>query len=417
MDKRKTLPADGRAWQQLEQEMDDMAAGDVAWRDGRTPLYVFFADDETYEVGRKAYMKFFTQNALGGKRAFFSLKQMEEEIVDIALSLFRAPTGARGNLTTGGSESIFMACKTARDRARGADKVRAAANIVVPYSAHPAFNKAGEVMDFEVRRVALAGDCRGDVAAMAEAIDEGTFMLAGSAPCFPHGVIDPIDELGALAEKQGLWLHVDACVGGYVAPFVRLNGRPLPAFDFTVAGVRSLSADLHKFGFTPKPASTVFYLSGDDYAYQAFQFDDWPNGAFMTQTLAGTRAGGAVAGAWAVLHHLGVAGYRRIAAELMAMCDEYMDGIEAIDGLALIARPDLTILNFGANQVDIFKIAEGMERRGWLAGLTQRPKGLHLMLSLLHAPVREEYLSDLAEAVGEACAAGGEAASDLKAVY
>src|SRR5690606_5509139 len=180
---------------------------------------------------------------------FFSLKQMEDEIVEMALDLFQAPDGAAGSMTSGGSESIFLAVKACRDFHRHARGGRGQVNMVIPQSAHPAFNKAGEALDIEVRRVPLAADLRADVGAMEAQIDNHTILLVGSAPCFPHGVIDPIAALGALAVKRDLWLHVDACVGGYLIPFVRKLGRDVPQFDFSVPGVRSISADLHKFGF------------------------------------------------------------------------------------------------------------------------------------------------------------------------
>ena len=207
----------------------------------------------------------------------------------------------------------------------------------------------------------------------------------------------------------------DSCVGGWIAPWFRANGRPVPDFDFALPGVRSISADLHKFGFCPKPASTVFYRDAGDLARATFKADAWPNGRFETATLAGTRPGGAVAAAWAVLNHLGEAGYRRIAARLAAMTDAYVDGIEAL-GMRTIARPDLTILNFTADDADIFRVAELMQDRGWLPGLTRAPKGLHLMMSLLHEGAREDYLRDLGTAL-QAVRGGAAGAARIEATY
>ena len=212
---------------------------------------------------------------------------------------------------------------------------------------------------------------------------------------------------------------MDACVGGYVLPFARANGVTLPVCDMSLAGVRSLSADLHKFGFCPKPASTVFFRDPEDMARNAFDLDVWANGRFVTQTLVGTRPGGGVAGAWAVMNHLGHAGYRAIAADLISNAQAYADGIRAIPGLKLHAEPDLTIISFGSDDVDIFSVAEGMAVKGWLPGLTQQPKGMHLMLSMLHAPARPAWLSDLAgvmETVRDSRDAKA-APSELKASY
>ena len=296
---RKAFPKTGTEWQALDAEMTAMSGADIDWRQGKAPLYVFHGSDAAYEVGFQAFMKYFSENALGGRRAFFGLKRMEDEVVEMGLDLFRAPEGAVGNMTTGGSESIFIAVKACRDWARTQPHLKAPYNIVAPYTAHAAFNKSGDVMDIEVRRLPAGGDRRADVAAMAAAADDGTIMLVGSAPCFPHGVIDPITALSDLALEQDIWLHVDACVGGYVAPFFQRIGREIPDFDMALPGVRSFSADLHKFGFCPKPASTLFYAREEDRERGLFHFDEWPNGQFSTATLSGTRAGGAVAAAWA----------------------------------------------------------------------------------------------------------------------
>lgn len=411
------FPERGKAWQDLAGLMDEAAEADIDWRHGRTPLYVFYASEDVHEIGQRAYNKFFTENALGAKRAFASLKKMEEEVVGMALDLFHGPQEAAGHMTSGGSESIFLAVKAARDRYR--DRHGAAGgplNMVVPYSAHPAFNKAGETMDLEVRRIPLADDLRADVDAMAEAVDERTMLLVGSAPCFPHGVIDPVERLAVVARDRDVWLHVDACVGGYLAPFVRMLDYPIRAFDFEVPGVRSLSADLHKFGFCPKPASTLFFRTQEDFERSVFAFEDWPNGRFSTATLVGTRPGGGVAASWAVLNYLGTEGYKRIAAELMRMTQAYVTGIEAIDGLRMWTRPDLTIINFGSDEVDVFSVADRMAKRGWLPGLTQAPRGMHAMLSMLHDPVRDTYLEDLASAVAEVRETG-ETSAAVKAAY
>lgn len=407
---RNRLPATGREWAQLDRELTEMARGDADWRHGRTPLYVFYANDAVARIARNAYLKFFSENALGGKRAFHSIKRMEDEIIDMALDLLQAPDGACGAMTTGGSESIFLAVKACRDWSRANRTGLTRPNLVVPYSAHPAFNKAGAAMDIEIRRQPVGPDLRADVAALAAAIDDQTIMLVGSAPCFPHGVIDPIAELGQLAGARGLWLHVDACVGGYFAPFARMLGYPIPDFDFAVPGVTSISADLHKFGYAAKPASTVFYRDPDRFQHQLFDFDQWPNGRFVTATLAGTRPGGAIAAAWAVMNYLGRQGYLEVAERCLKMVRGYIDGIDAIEGLQVWGKPDLSIISFGSDVLDIYAVAERMQSRGWLPGLVRAPRAMHLMLSLLHEPVQAEYLEHLRTAVAEVRAglAGGE---------
>jgi sphinganine-1-phosphate aldolase len=399
---RASFPDGGRTWDDLKEAMIGKSRDDIDWQRGRAPNFVFFNNQETYEIGRRAYFQFFTENALGGSRAFLGIGEMEKQVLDYGLDLFLAPQGADGAFTNGGSESIFLAVKAARDFHRSTRSTTSARlNLVMPDTAHAAFDKAAAVMDLDIRRAPLTADKRVDVEAMSKLIDGNTMLLVGSAPCYPHGVVDPIGAISELAVSSNIWLHVDACVGGWIAPFFQRIGRPTPYFDFRFAGVRSISADLHKFGFCPKPASTVFYRNAADKERALFVADAWPGGVYRTATLAGTRPAGGVAAAWAVLNHLGSAGYERAAMELATMVDAYVADITAIEGLEFWAQPDLSIINFGSSTYDINAVAEGMASRGWLPGLTRRPKGLHLMMSLFHAPVREEYVNDLRQAVAK----------------
>jgi len=399
---------DGWSRTAVMEALEAMRDGDVDWRGGRAPLYVFSATEEVADIGKAAFNAYFSENALGARRAFPSLLRMEQEVVAMGLDLYHAPEGAAGNMTSGGTESIVMAVKACRDWARaqrGAPRFRG--NLVLPASAHPAFDKAAALMDLEVRRVPLAPGYLADPAAMAAAIDGDTMMMVGSVPCFSFGTIDPIAALSTIAAARGIWLHVDACVGGWMAPFVAENGRPIPAFDFALPGVCSISADLHKFGFTPKPASTIFYRSSALQAHQEFIFDTWPSGRFATQTMVGTRAGGAVAAAWAVLRFLGRAGYRRIAEDLMAMRDAYVAGLEAIPGMTVRGTPDLANIAFGCDDIDMAEVATAMAERGWLPGQVKTPPSLHLMLSLHHRDARDRYIADVTESVAAVRAAKG----------
>ena len=240
---RQRLPDAGTPWTDLATRMKDMASGDVDWRHGRAAVYVFDPGPDVLAVQREAYTMFMAENGLG-PRAFPSLAAMERAVVDFGLGLLNAPDDADGTMTSGGSESILLAVKTARDyaAAHGMDVTRG--EIVAPFSAHPAFDKAAHLMGLKLVRVPLGADLLPDLAAMNAAIGPRTFMMVGSAPCFPYGLIEPIAALGRIAQTHGLWLHVDSCVGGYFAPFAAMNGEDVPPFDFRVAGVMSMSADL-----------------------------------------------------------------------------------------------------------------------------------------------------------------------------
>lgn len=408
---RRALPETGAAWPAIEAEMDAYAGGDVRWREGKTAVYVFNAGPEVEAVQKAAYVRFMSENGLG-PLAFPSLKRMEQEVVGFGLDLLHGPDEAVGTITSGGTDSITMAMKAARDYARKENGVLGPLNIVLPRSAHPAFDKAAAVMEIEVRRTPLKGFLA-DPEAMAAAADGSTVMIVGSAPCFPYGLIDPIEALSDLAQARGLWLHVDACVGGYIAPFVRMNGADIPPFDFELPGVWSMSADLHKYGYCAKGASTVFFRSAELQRFMGFDFKDWPGGRMFTPTLAGTRPGGAISAAWAVMNFLGVAGYR-VKQGLVTQTRERIErGVEAL-GFSVIGRPQLGLVAFARPDVDGLAVWAKLRERGWFTSLTTEPAGLHLMLSPFHAEVADVYLADLAWALeevgtGAARGVGGEA--------
>lgn len=412
------LPQHGRASDEIANELVQRKSKDADWQHGRVPLFVFRGDPSAYEVGRAAFNEYFTENALGAARAFPSVKAMEQEVIGMVLDLFHAPVGAAGFMSTGGSESIVLAVLACRNHARALRKdPMHRGNIVAAHSVHPAFDKAARMMDLEVRRVAVNEAFRADVVAIESAIDDDTIMIVGSAPCFPFGTFDPIDALSELAQRRSVWLHVDACVGGFLAPFARSIGREIPAFDFSLPGVHSISADLHKYGYCPKPASTVLYRSADLAAYQPFDFDQWPNGKFVTPTIVGTRPAGAVAGAWATMNYLGQDGYERLAKALLDSIDHYKQSINAIEGLAVLGDPELSIVAFGASTIDIFAVADAMHQRQWQPGLLQQPKAIHRMMSMLHVDSMDQYLADLRTVMKTVGDRGSGSASQSSASY
>ena len=391
------LPATGTDWPTLKARMAEYVTGDVAWRDGKTAVYVFNAGPEVERVQKEAYTAFMSENGLG-PAAFPSLARMEAEVVGFGLSLLHGPQDAVGTITSGGTDSITMALKAARDFARKEKGVVGPLNIVLPRSAHPAFDKAAAVMEIEVRRTPLNAYLA-DPEAMAAVCDAATVMIVGSAPCFPYGLIDPIAALSDLAIARDLWLHVDACVGGYIAPFVRMNGEDIPPFDFELPGVRSMSADLHKYGYCAKGASTVLFRTAALRKFMIFDFRDWPGGRMVTPTLAGTRPGGAISAAWAVMNFLGVAGYREKQGLVTATRAKIAAGAEAL-GFTVLGQPKLGILAFTHPDVDCQAVWGKLRERGWFTSLTTEPKSLHLM-SPFHAEVADTYLTDLAWALGE----------------
>ena len=395
------FPESGLAPADLFHEMEAARASDVDWRRGRVALYVHYAGDDVLEVAKEAYARFFSENGLGLK-AFPSLRKFEDEVIGWTSDLLGASSDATGVMTSGGTESIFLAMKTARDWARVERPQVKTPEIVLPISAHPAFDKAAHYLCMNVRRIAVGADFRADTAAMTAAVGPNTIVLVGSAPSFPYGVIDDIPALARLATANGLWLHVDACVGGFLSPFVRRLGYPLPPYDFSIDGVRSISADLHKYGFAAKGASILLLSTRSLRSHLTFEFDNWPRGKYSAATFAGSRPGGAIAAAWAVMRYLGIEGYMRLARSIMEARDRLVLEIARIPGLYVVGAPDLSIVAIAARDLDIYAVAEKMEERGWFISTMSNPPGIHLgMLTLAHVKHLDEYLRDLIESANE----------------
>lgn len=397
------LPRTGRSWSEIKSSLVEAKSKDYGWREGRLPLYVYYNDEELLRVSKEAYNLYFSENALG-RRAFPSLVQLEDDVVSMALSLFRAPSTASGTFTSGGTESQFLAVKAARNKAKADSPKLRSPNIVVPRTCHPSIDKAAHYLGLEVVRVPVTKDFRADVAAISKAINGETIMLVASAPGYTHGVFDPIDRLAALAEEKKIWLHVDACLGGFLAPFARLEGYPIPDFDFSLPGVASLSADIHKYGFSAKGASVLLLRDAQLRRYQRFEFRDWPRGVYATDTFLGSRAGGAAASAWAVMNYLGEEGYRRIARRIMDTKEQLAAGINALPGLEVIQPSELCMLLYRSYDadLDINAVAEGMVKRGWFVGRSIEPEAIHFAINPVHSPILDGYLRDLRKAVQDA---------------
>jgi glutamate/tyrosine decarboxylase-like PLP-dependent enzyme len=311
-------------------------------------------------------------------------------------SLLGGDSSVCGNMTTGGTESLLMAVKTARDWARKHRPEITSPEIVLPVTAHPAFDKAGSYFDVKMVHVPVRGDFRADTEAMREAITDDTIMLVSSAPSYPHGVVDPIEELGAIAQEYGLLFHTDSCVGGFMLPFIRDLGYDVPPFDFSVPGVTSMSADLHKFGYAAKPASVVLYRTPDLRREQMFVAINWPGGIYPSPTMTGTRAGGPIAAAWALMNYLGEEGYRDIARTVMETTLYLQTGINAIPGLNVLSDPEMSVFAIGSETLDVYQLADELELRGWHLDRQHFPACLHMTVNYMHAAFREEFLNDLA---------------------
>ncbi|RMF19881.1 MAG: aspartate aminotransferase family protein [Bacteroidetes bacterium] len=380
----------------LLEHLDALKSSDTDWKRGRNFAYVYFAGEEVHGLVQQAFLRFFAENALN-PTAFESLRRMEMEVVAMCADLFHGDAETCGNLTGGGTESILMAVHTAREwfRRRGG---RGRPQVVLPASAHPAFHKACHYFGLEARVVPLREDFRADTEAMIRALDEHTALVVLSAPSYPHGVVDPIPPVAAAARERGIPCHVDACIGGFLLPFLRGLGRPVPPFDFAVPGVTSLSADLHKYGYAAKGASLLLYRDPEMRKAQFYVYADWPGGIYASPALSGTRPGGAIAAAYAVLRFLGREGYTRLAETIWHTTRRLQEGLQALPGLRVLSDPDMSLFALASEGFDIYRFGDELGLRGWLIDRQQLPPSLHFSVTPAHVAVVDAFLEDAAQA-------------------
>jgi len=394
------LPKRGVPREELFARMRERKSGDADWRAGRTWSLIYPAGPEVDAILHEANELYLFENALNPFR-FPSLRQMETEVVAMTAGLLRAPEGADGAMTSGGTESILMAVKAARARAR-AERGVTQPELLAPHSAHPAFGKAAAYLGLELVQIPLGDDYRADVGAASRLVNENTALIVGSAPSYPFGVVDPIPELAALAAERGISFHTDACLGGFLLPFYERLGADVSAFDFRVPGVTTISADVHKYGYCTKGASVIVHREAEHLRkYQLFVYRDWPGGLYGSFAMAGARPAAPIAAAWAIMNHLGEEGYVRLTRSVRETTHRLREGIASIPELCVWGDPEMSVMAFGSEQIDIMAVGEVMDGRGWCLDRQNGPDALHLMVSPAHAGVAESFLEDLRAAVRE----------------
>jgi glutamate/tyrosine decarboxylase-like PLP-dependent enzyme len=391
------------------------AAEEDEWRGGQASGAVYHGDVDHIEFLNRVYSLQSQSNPLH-LDLWPSGMKFEAEVVSMTAAMLGADETDDeivGTVTSGGTESIIMAMKAYRDRA-GVSRPE----MVVPDSAHVAFDKAAHLLGFRQIRVPVGADGRADVGAMADAVSRRTVVVAGSAPGFPHGVIDPIPELAAMARERGAGFHTDACLGGFVIPWAERLGYDVPVIDFRNPGVTSMSADTHKYGYAPKGTSVVLYRGRELRHHQFHIATDWPGGLYYSPALAGSRPGALVAGAWAAMLSMGEAGYLRATRSILETAVMVRKGIEAIPDLRIIGDP-LWVIAFTSNTLDIFEVMAQMGGRGWSLNGLHRPAAVHIALTLRHTQegVAERFTSDLEASVATARATGGEAHTGSAPMY
>ncbi|KAK5105671.1 hypothetical protein LTR62_002496 [Meristemomyces frigidus] len=415
-----TLPEQGWSVEDVRGELDGISGMEhTSWETGRVSGAVYHGGAELAGLQEKAFGLFGVSNPIHPD-VFPGVRKMEAEVVAMVGGLFNAPAGGAGVSTSGGTESILMACLAARQKALAERGVREP-EMVVPETGHAAFRKAGEYFGIKVHLVACpAPSYRVHIPSVARLINSNTVLLVGSAPNFPHGIIDDIPALSRLALKGGkvagakgaINLHVDCCLGSFLMPFLARTGFPCPEFDFRVPGVTSISVDTHKYGFAPKGNSVVVYRTKDLRRYQYYVCPDWSGGVYASPGIAGSRPGALIAGCWASLMRMGADGYGDTCLKIVSARQRIEDAVREHEGLrhslAVVGKPLVSVLAFHArpaaspeNRVDIYDVADGMSRRGWHLNALQDPAAMHVAVTLPIVAAVEDLVRDLELVVGE----------------
>ena len=410
------LPQTGMSKDDIIEVLEAYRGGDARWQDGRTFGMVYDAGPEAHAVMEAVATMFLHDNALN-TNAFPSLAKIQSQVVGITAELLHGDDAA-GFMTSGGTESILCAVKAARERAKDERGVTAP-EMVLPSSAHAAFHKAAHYFGVQVHKVPVRDDWRADVDAMAALVGPNTVLVVGSAPQYPQGVVDPIPDLAALASEVGASFHTDACMGGFLLPFLERLGEDVPPWDFRVEGVTTISADLHKLGYAPKGASVLLHRTKALRRYQTFVFDDWLGGFYASPGMQGTRAGLPMATAWATLHHLGLEGYLRLTKATLDTRVRMVEGVRAIPGLSVLGEPQAQCVAISTaagyeDLPDVFAVGDALLARGWHLDRQKPPDSLHATVSAGNAPVIEDFLGDAGRQVAEV---GGTRLADRSTSY
>ncbi len=399
------IPKKGLPRDEVLGRLQAYKSGDMDWQAGKVWCYVYNPGDETSQVVREAYQMFLTENGLD-PTVFPSMLKLETDIVRMVANLLRGDEDVVGHVTSGGTESIILAVKTARDKARAEKPEITQPEMVLPITAHASFHKAAHYLG--IKPVVTPTDpetFRLDVNAMRQAITSNTILLVASAPNYSQGVVDPIMEVGELAQEKGLLLHVDGCVGGIHLAYMRKLGYSVPEYDFTVPGVTSISADLHKYGYAAKGASVILYRNKDLRRFQIFACTDTTAYTLINPTVLSTKGGGPLAGSWAILHYLGDEGYQRIVEAVQAATARLIEGINAIPGLRVLGQPTMCMFSFTSLEVNLFQLADAMDKRGWYIqgqfATPYTPRSLHVSVNYGTIPNVDAMLADLSACVEE----------------
>ncbi len=400
MGKKTTIPEHGIPKAELIEEIKNLKEQDVNWHGGNAFGYVYHTEDEHKKFTNEVYSLYASTNALN-PMAFPSLKKYEAEVVAMTADMLGGTEETVGSMTSGGTESILLAIKTYRDKAQSGLFKTKSPEMIMPRTAHPAFEKAAHYFGVKSVRISLNEDHTPNMEELKDAINKNTILLVGSACEYPRGMIDPIQEMAEIALDKKIGLHVDSCLGGFMLPWLKKLGYDIPPCDLSVEGVTSISADAHKYGYTAKGSSVLMFKDSSYQKAQYFAFADWPGGTYASPSLGGTRPGGIIAASWAAMRAMGQDGYLKYAKITMETTEKLMKAVTDLPELFICGRPDMTVFSFGAHELNPYIISDAMESRGWVMDKMREPRSLHLIVNPHQAAVTEQFAEDLKSIVEE----------------
>lgn len=371
------------------------------WKNGFVSGAVYHGNQDHLEFLNKIYALTSQSNPLHSD-LWPSASKFEAEIVQMTsnmLSSEKTDDNICGTVTSGGTESILLAMKTYRDFARKKKKIKNP-ELIVPVTAHAAFDKACDYFNIKIRHIPVNEYFQADTNAIKKAVTKNTIAIAGSAPSFPHGTIDPIEEMSNIALENSIGFHTDACLGGFILPFAKQLGYDVPKFDFRLKGVTSMSADTHKYGYSAKGTSVVMYRGENLRHFQYYTISDWPGGLYFSPTFAGSRPGALSAACWASMLSIGEKGYLNCTQKIMDTANEIKQGIQNIPELYILGKP-LWVIAFGSKTLNIYKVFDHMTQKGWSLNGLHKPSCVHIAVTLRHTQdgVARQFVTDLHQAV------------------
>jgi len=396
------LPKTGVNQEEILKTIENITSTENSrWEDGFVSGAVYHGDAKHIEFMNKVYALQSQSNPLHSD-LFPSASKFESEIVSMTANMLGADKTEDdicGTVTSGGTESILLAMKTYRDWARKTKGITRP-EIVVPITAHAAFDKASEYFGIKIIRTKVDGNFKADIASIKRVANRNTIVIVGSAISFPHGVVDPIRELSEYAQKRNIGFHVDACLGGFVLPWAKQLGYDVPDFDFSLPGVTSISVDTHKFGYTAKGTSVILYRGKSLRKFQFYTITDWPGGMYFSPTFAGSRSGALSAVCWATLISIGKEGYLDAVSRILLSAKEIKKVINEIPELNILGDP-LWVIAFTSDSIDIYQVMEQMTQKGWNLNGLYKPACVHICTTLRHTQpgVIKRFETDLIDSV------------------